>query len=185
MTTVYARIDSPLGELLLVGEVPAGAESAPAADAAADGVGLVSLSLPGQKGGTVVQDGWREAPELFAGIAAQLRAYFAGRLTRFDIPYAERAGTAFQRRVWRALDTIPYGETVSYGQIAERVGSSGAGVRAVGTAIGRNPLLVVRPCHRVIGADGALRGYAGGLERKERLLGLEGALAPGYRAVNR
>lgn len=108
-----------------------------------------------------------------------MREYFEGRRTRFDVRYADGRGTDFQRRVWAALDAVPYGETVSYGQIAERVGSAGAGVRAVGTAIGRNPLLVVRPCHRVIGADGALRGYAGGLERKERLLGLEGALAAG------
>lgn len=83
-------------------------------------------------------------------------------------------GTEFQRRVWQALEEIPYGATATYGQIAQQVGTSAAGVRAVGTAIGRNPLLVVRPCHRVIGADGTLRGYAGGLERKQRLLGLEG-----------
>jgi methylated-DNA-[protein]-cysteine S-methyltransferase len=166
--TMYATVDSPLGELLLVGE-----ES----PTATGRVALASLSLPGQKGGEVVQDGWIHAPEAFAGIAAQLRAYFEGRLTRFDIAYAEGRGTEFQRRVWNALDTVPYGETASYGQIAERIGAPGAGVRAVGTAIGRNPLLIVRPCHRVIGADGALRGYAGGLERKERLLGLEGALA--------
>ncbi|MCX4533342.1 methylated-DNA--[protein]-cysteine S-methyltransferase [Streptomyces sp. NBC_00841] len=166
--TMYATVDSPLGELLLVGE-----ES----PAAAGGVALASLSLPGQKGAEVVQDGWIHAPGAFAGITAQLRAYFEGRLTRFDIAYAEGRGTEFQRRVWSALDTVPYGETVSYGQIAERIGAPGAGVRAVGTAIGRNPLLIVRPCHRVIGADGALRGYAGGLERKEQLLGLEGALA--------
>ncbi|MFI6058941.1 methylated-DNA--[protein]-cysteine S-methyltransferase [Streptomyces sp. NPDC051286] len=164
---MYATVDSPLGELLLAGK-----ES----PAVAGGVALASLSLPGQKGAEVVQDGWIHAPEAFAGIAAQLRAYFEGRLTRFDIAYAEERGTEFQRRVWSALDTVPYGETVSYGQIAERIGTPGAGVRAVGTAIGRNPLLVVRPCHRVIGADGALRGYAGGLERKKRLLGLEGAL---------
>ncbi|MFJ2415552.1 methylated-DNA--[protein]-cysteine S-methyltransferase [Streptomyces brevispora] len=165
--TMYASVDSPLGELLLVGEKAAG----PA------GVALVSLSLPGQKGAAAVQDGWTLEPGAFAGIAAQLREYFAGRRTRFDIVLADGRGTDFQRGVWAALDEVPYGETVSYGQIAERVGSSGAGVRAVGTAIGRNPLLVVRPCHRVIGADGALRGYAGGLECKERLLGLEGALA--------
>ncbi|MEV3992016.1 methylated-DNA--[protein]-cysteine S-methyltransferase [Streptomyces sp. NPDC049837] len=162
--TVYAHVDGPLGEMLLVGEESADGRTA-----------LASLSLPGQKGGAVVQDGWRHAPEAFEGIAAQLRAYFAGRLTRFDIGYAD-GGTDFQRRVWRALEDIPYGTTVTYGEIAARVGTPGAGVRAVGTAIGRNPLLVVRPCHRVIGADGALRGYAGGLERKERLLGLEGAL---------
>ncbi|MFE6976552.1 methylated-DNA--[protein]-cysteine S-methyltransferase [Streptomyces sp. NPDC057682] len=168
--TLYTTVDSPLGELLLVGE-----EAVRAAGSAA-GVALVSLSVPGQRGGAVVEDGWVRDPEAFAAVAAQLREYFEGRRTRFDLVYAAGRGTEFQRRVWAALEAVPYGETVSYGQIAERVGSSGAGVRAVGTAIGRNPLLVVRPCHRVIGADGALRGYAGGLERKERLLGLEGAL---------
>ncbi|MFJ4912536.1 MULTISPECIES: methylated-DNA--[protein]-cysteine S-methyltransferase [unclassified Streptomyces] len=167
--TMYTTVDSPLGELLLVGEKAAGP--------AGDGVALVSLSLPGQKGAAVVQDGWIHEPGAFAGIVGQLREYFEGRRIRFDIALADGLGTEFQRRVWAALDEVPYGETVSYGQIAERVGASGAGVRAVGTAIGRNPVLVVRPCHRVIGSDGALRGYAGGLEHKERLLGLEGALA--------
>ncbi|MFJ1898507.1 methylated-DNA--[protein]-cysteine S-methyltransferase [Streptomyces sp. NPDC088115] len=167
--TMYTTVDSPLGELLLVGEKAAGP--------AGDGVALVSLSLPGQKGAAVVQDGWIHEPGAFAAIVGQLREYFEGRRTRFDIALAGGLGTEFQRRVWAALDEVPYGETVSYGQIAERVGASGAGVRAVGTAIGRNPVLVVRPCHRVIGSDGALRGYAGGLEHKERLLGLEGALA--------
>ncbi|MDT9688540.1 methylated-DNA--[protein]-cysteine S-methyltransferase [Streptomyces sp. P9(2023)] len=164
--TVYAYVDGPLGQMLLVGETAG--EAGP--------VELVSLSLPGQKGGAAVEDGWRHAPEAFGEIAGQLAEYFAGRRERFDIPFAD-GGTEFQRRVWRALEEIPYGATVSYGDIARIVGSSGAAVRAVGTAIGRNPLLVVRPCHRVIGADGSLRGYAAGLERKERLLGLEGALA--------
>ncbi|MFJ8000062.1 methylated-DNA--[protein]-cysteine S-methyltransferase [Streptomyces sp. NPDC096310] len=164
--TLYTTVGSPLGDVLL-----AGVESA----TARDGVALASLSLPGQKGAAVVQDDWVRAPEAFAGVVAQLAAYFSGASTGFDIAYAV-GGTEFQRRVWAAVDGIPYGATVTYGQIAERVGASGAGVRAVGTAIGRNPLLVVRPCHRVIGADGALRGYAAGLERKERLLGLEGAL---------
>ncbi|MGW2866189.1 methylated-DNA--[protein]-cysteine S-methyltransferase [Streptomyces sp. NPDC001205] len=167
--TVYATLDSPLGELLLVGE-----ESA----TAPGGTALVSLSVPGQKGGAAVLDGWRRAPEAFAAIAAQLRAYFAGELTRFDVEYAADApGTAFQRRVWAELDTIAYGTTTSYGEIARRIGATSVQVRAVGTAIGRNPLLVVRPCHRVIGSDGSLKGYAGGLERKQALLGLEGALA--------
>ncbi|MEU9862862.1 methylated-DNA--[protein]-cysteine S-methyltransferase [Streptomyces sp. NPDC047971] len=163
--TVYAYVEGPLGEMLLVGR---GAEEG-------GRTALVSLSLPGQKGAAVVEDGWRHAPEAFEEIAAQLGEYFAGRRDRFDIPFAD-GGTEFQRRVWRALEEIPYGSTVSYGDIARRVGSSGAGVRAVGTAIGRNPLLVVRPCHRAIGADGSLRGYAAGLDRKELLLGLEGAL---------
>ncbi|MER7955390.1 methylated-DNA--[protein]-cysteine S-methyltransferase [Streptomyces sp. NPDC096030] len=163
--TVYAYVDGPLGRMLLVGRH--GEDGGRTA--------LVSLSLPGQKGGAAVEDGWRHAPEAFQEIAGQLDEYFAGRRERFDIPFA-RSGTEFQRRVWSALEEIPYGATVSYGDIARTVGSSGAGVRAVGTAIGRNPLLVVRPCHRVIGADGSLRGYAAGLERKERLLGLERAV---------
>jgi methylated-DNA-[protein]-cysteine S-methyltransferase len=165
--TVYTTIDSPLGELLLVGEESTTAKG---------GTALASLSLPGQKGAAAVREGWRRAPAAFEEIGSQLTSYFDGRLTRFEIEYVF-GGTEFQRRVWRALEEIPYGATATYGEIAERVGTSAVGVRAVGTAIGRNPLLVVRPCHRVIGSDGALRGYAGGLERKERLLGLEGALA--------
>ncbi|MBD0745649.1 methylated-DNA--[protein]-cysteine S-methyltransferase [Streptomyces sp. CBMA152] len=166
--TVYATLDSPLGELLLVGEE---------APAAPGGTALVSLSMPGQKGGAAVRDEWRRAPEAFEEIVRQLRAYFAGELTRFDIPYAPGTGTDFQRQVWAELDAIPYGATTSYGEIARRLGASSVKVRAIGTAIGRNPLLVVRPCHRVIGSDGTLKGYAGGLERKEQLLRLEGALA--------
>ncbi|MBO0517254.1 methylated-DNA--[protein]-cysteine S-methyltransferase, partial [Streptomyces beijiangensis] len=142
VTVVHGTVGSPLGELLLVGE-----ESA----TAPGGVALVSLSVPGQKGGAVVEDGWRCAPEAFGAVAEQLRAYFAGELTRFDVEFAG-GGSDFQRRVWGALEGLEYGETVSYGEIATRIGMSpGAGVRAVGTAIGRNPLLVVRPCHRVIG----------------------------------
>ncbi|MFE2378116.1 methylated-DNA--[protein]-cysteine S-methyltransferase [Streptomyces sp. NPDC059398] len=169
--TVYTTADSPLGELLLVGEESAEARG---------GVALASLSVPGQKGGVTAEDaagaGWRRDPAAFDWITEQLRAYFTGGSTRFAIDYAA-GGTAFQQRVWAALDGLPYGATVSYGELAGRIGLAGAGVRAVGTAIGRNPLLVVRPCHRVIGADGALRGYAGGLERKRWLLGLEGVPA--------
>ncbi|MEV6132514.1 methylated-DNA--[protein]-cysteine S-methyltransferase [Streptomyces violaceusniger] len=164
--TVHTTIDSPLGELLLVGERSATAPG---------GTALVSLSVPGQKGGAVVQDGWNKDAEAFTEIIAQLRAYFDGERIRFDIQCVE-GGTDFQRRVWQALETIPYGTTVSYGDIARQIGAPRTAVRSVGTAIGRNPLLVVRPCHRVIGATGALTGYAGGLERKQRLLVHEGAL---------
>ncbi|WP_413099197.1 methylated-DNA--[protein]-cysteine S-methyltransferase [Streptomyces sp. Inha503] len=164
--TVHTTIDSPLGELLLVGEVSA---------TATGGTALISLSVPGQKGGAVVQDGWNEDADAFTEIVSQLRSYFDGELTRFDIECVE-GGTEFQRRVWRALESIPYGTTVSYGDIARQIGAPRTAVRSVGTAIGRNPLLVVRPCHRVIGATGALTGYAGGLECKERLLVHEGAL---------
>ncbi|GGV40998.1 methylated-DNA--protein-cysteine methyltransferase [Streptomyces longisporoflavus] len=161
---VYTTVDGPLGELLLVGE------ESPTANG---GTALASLSLPGQKGGVVVQDGWVRDDEAFAVIAGQLRAYFAGTLTSFDVEYASGVGTDFQRRVWQALDSLPYGTTTSYGKLAERLGIPRAAVRALGTAIGRNPLLVVRPCHRVIAADGSLAGYAGGLEAKRRLLDLE------------
>jgi methylated-DNA-[protein]-cysteine S-methyltransferase len=163
--TLYTTLDSPLGELLLAGEVSA---------AAPGGVALLSLSVPGQKGGAVVRDGWRRAPEAFGAVAGQLKAYFAGELTRFEVTYAQGSGTEFQRRVWDAVERIPYGGTTSYGRLAESIGASRAAVRAVGTAIGRNPLLVLRPCHRIVGADGALAGYAGGLERKRWLLELEG-----------
>ncbi|NBM16070.1 methylated-DNA--[protein]-cysteine S-methyltransferase [Streptomyces sp. GC420] len=162
--TVYTTLDSPLGELLLAGE---------RSDTAPGGTALASLSVPGQKHGATVGDGWVRDPEAFTAVAAQLAAYFAGDLTRFDIEHVT-VGTEFRRRVWGALDDIPYGKTVSYGELATRIGAPRAAVRAVGTAIGANPLLVVRPCHRVIGADGSLTGYAGGLERKRRLLLLEG-----------
>ncbi|MFD3971818.1 methylated-DNA--[protein]-cysteine S-methyltransferase [Streptomyces cyaneofuscatus] len=161
--TVYTTMDSPLGELLLVGEEPAATEA---------GTALASLSMPGQKNGAVVQDGWNEKAEAFTEIVAQLRSYFDGRLTRFDVAYVS-GGSDFQRRVWTALESIPYGTTLSYGAIAEQIGAPKAAVRSVGAAIGANPLLVVRPCHRVIGASGALTGYAAGLERKQQLLDLE------------
>ena len=109
---------------------------------------------------------------LLAEVANQLRAYFAGSLKRFDLPLDLR-GTDFQRRVWRYLETIPYGETRSYRQVADSIGASNA-VRAVGAANGANPIPIVVPCHRVIGSGGSLVGYGGGLELKKQLLALEG-----------
>ncbi|MFH9617088.1 methylated-DNA--[protein]-cysteine S-methyltransferase [Streptomyces pratensis] len=162
--TLYTTIDSPLGELLLVGEESATAQG---------GTALASLSVPGQKGGATVQDGWTQDADAFTTIAAELRAYFEGSRAGFGIECAVSRGTDFQRRVWKALDAIPYGTTLSYGEIAARIGASRMAVRSVGTAIGANPLLVVRPCHRVIGASGALTGYSGGLDRKRQLLDLE------------
>nr|BFD81927.1 methylated-DNA--[protein]-cysteine S-methyltransferase [Streptomyces sp. Xyl84] len=160
--TYWTRCESPLGPLLLT--------------AGADGV-LTSLSVPGQKGGRTVEEGWRHDPGPFRAAEEQLRAYFAGELAEFDLPMRSR-GTAFRERVWAALGSVPYGTTTTYGEIAARIGASRAAVRAVGGAIGANPLLVLRPCHRVIGADGSLTGYAGGLERKVRLLALEGVPLP-------
>jgi methylated-DNA-[protein]-cysteine S-methyltransferase len=107
----------------------------------------------------------------FAAAGGQLADYFAGQLTEFDLPLAP-AGTPFQRRVWAALQTIPYGQTWSYAQLAEKIGQATA-VRAVGLANGRNPIALVIPCHRVIGSDGSLTGYGGGLDRKRFLLDLE------------
>ena len=116
----------------------------------------------------------REA-EPFKAAADQLDAYFAGELTRFDLPLAP-LGSAFQQRVWAALQEIPYGETESYGDLAERIGSPGA-ARAVGLANGKNPVGVVIPCHRVVGSNGHLTGYGGGLDRKRQLLDLELAVS--------
>jgi methylated-DNA-[protein]-cysteine S-methyltransferase len=108
---------------------------------------------------------------LFAEPAGQLRDYFAGRRTEFDLPLALE-GTAFQRRVWAELQKIPYGETISYGELAQRIGRPTA-ARAVGLANGRNPISIIVPCHRVIGADGSLTGYGGGMDRKQHLLTFE------------
>ena len=160
MTTRWTRLDSPVGELLLT----------------ADETGaLTSLSVPGQKNGRTVQESWRHDPGPFRAAREQLAAYFAGELKEFQLELRPE-GTEFRTRVWDALDDVPYGATTTYGEIAARVGASRVAVRAVGGAIGANPLLILRPCHRVIGANGSLTGYAGGLERKTTLLALEGSL---------
>ncbi|GAA0688309.1 methylated-DNA--[protein]-cysteine S-methyltransferase [Streptomyces malaysiensis subsp. malaysiensis] len=162
---VWTTIDSPLGELLLIGEATGGR------------ISLTSLSMPGQEKAPAPQPQWRHDSEAFAEITGQLAAYFDGKLTTFDIAFTP-GGTQFQRRVWEALETIPYGTTTTYGALAEQLGVSREEVRALGAAVGANPLLLVRPCHRVIGADGTMRGYAGGVEHKVRLLTHEGALQP-------
>ncbi|MDH6515647.1 methylated-DNA-[protein]-cysteine S-methyltransferase [Streptomyces sp. SAI-208] len=160
MTVRWTRVDSPVGSLLLT----------------ADETGaLTSLSVPGQKNGRTVQEGWVHDPAPFRDAEEQLAAYFAGELKEFQLRLRPE-GTEFRSRVWDALDDVPYGATTTYGEIAARVGASGVAVRAVGGAIGANPLLILRPCHRVIGANGRLTGYAGGLERKTALLALERAL---------
>jgi methylated-DNA-[protein]-cysteine S-methyltransferase len=117
-----------------------------------------------------------QAGDLLAEAARQLAEYFAGERRRFDLPLDLR-GTSFQRRVWAELRTIPYGETVSYGELARRIGKPGE-AREVGGAVGRTPTPIVVPCHRVIGADGALVGYGGGLPRKRALLDLEQGVLP-------
>ena len=112
---------------------------------------------------------------VFKETQRQLQAYFAGKLQQFDVPLDLSAGTAFQQSVWQALLAIPFGKTTSYGALSSSIGKPLA-VRAVGTAIGRNPIGIIVPCHRVIGSDGSLTGYAGGLHRKEAFLKLEGTL---------
>ncbi|SEG60147.1 methylated-DNA-[protein]-cysteine S-methyltransferase [Nonomuraea solani] len=154
---IYTTIDSPLGEILFAG----------------DGSALTRVSFDV----AAVRAGWRREPAAFAEAERQLGEYFAGERTSFDLPVAAR-GTAFQERVWAAMATIPYGTTTSYGTLAARVGAPADRIRAVGAAVGANPLLVVLPCHRVVAANGALTGYAGGLERKRELLTLEGVLQP-------
>ncbi|MEG8278766.1 methylated-DNA--[protein]-cysteine S-methyltransferase [Streptomyces sp. AHA2] len=158
--TYWTSVASPLGPLLLT--------AAPSGE-------LTSVSVPGQKGGREVRDDWRRDTGPFREAEEQLAAYFAGDLKEFCLAWRTE-GSAFREKVWAALDGIPYGTTVTYGEIAARIGAPRAAVRAVGGAIGANPLLVVRPCHRVVGAGGALTGYAGGLDRKVRLLTHEGVL---------
>jgi methylated-DNA-[protein]-cysteine S-methyltransferase len=163
--TVHTTITSPLGELLLVGEHTD------------DGLTLTSLSMPGQRNAPTVRSDWPHDAAAFADVVGQLAAYFAGERTEFDIEFTP-GGTAFQQSVWRALETIPYGTSTTYGKLAEQLGVERGRVQALGAAIGANPLLLVRPCHRVIGADGTMRGYAGGVERKVQLLTHEGVLQP-------
>lgn len=154
-TTTCRTIDSPVGPITVAGH----------------GDVVTTIRLPGQDHEPVGWEGWVEDPDAFADAVRQLREYFAGERTTFDFPM-ELEGTDFQRSVWAALLEIPYGETWSYGQLAARLGKPGA-ARAVGLANGRNPIPIVVPCHRVIGADGSLTGYGGGLDRKVVLLELE------------
>jgi methylated-DNA-[protein]-cysteine S-methyltransferase len=157
----YRTIDSPIGPLTLAGR----------------GGVLTNLRMVDQTYEPNRAD-WSPDPGAFGDVVEQLAAYFAGELTDFDIALDLR-GTEFQRRVWKALLTIPYGETRSYGEIAEQIGAPGS-ARAVGWANGHNPIAIVVPCHRVIGASGRLTGYGGGLDRKRTLLELEKKRAPAH-----
>jgi methylated-DNA-[protein]-cysteine S-methyltransferase len=153
--TFYTTMESPIGELLFVGDAHA----------------LRGLYMQEGRKPKVIAPSWEASTEPFADARGQLEEYFAGERTSFDLPLAAE-GAPFERQVWHALEAIPYGETVSYGEIARRVGQPTA-ARAVGMANGRNPIAVIVPCHRVIGANGTLTGYGGGLERKRLLLELE------------
>jgi methylated-DNA-[protein]-cysteine S-methyltransferase len=155
---MWTVMDSPVGELRIV-----------ARDGAVNAIEFSPFRPPadGRPIGPRADD-----DPLLAEVVRQLRAYFARDLKEFELPLAP-VGSDFQQRVWAQLRLIGYGETASYGEIAGRLGMTNAASRAVGLANGRNPIPIVIPCHRVIGANGTLTGYAGGLERKQTLLGLE------------
>lgn len=151
----YRTLDSPIGPLLLAG----------------DDAGLRYLLFAEGRRPARPDPEWERDGTTLKEPAEQLAAYFAGKRRRFDVPLAPH-GTPFQQEVWRALCDIPYGETTSYGELAERIGRPKA-VRAVGLANGSNPIAIIIPCHRVIGSNGSLTGYGGGLATKRALLELE------------
>jgi methylated-DNA-[protein]-cysteine S-methyltransferase len=159
-TLLHTTIDSPIGELLLLG----------------DGQALHQVSMQGGRRPVHVDPHWTRGDDAFDDVRRQLGEYFDGSRRVFDLPLSLE-GNEFELRVWSALRQIEYGETVSYGEIARRIGAPSA-ARAVGLANGRNPVAVIVPCHRVIGADGSLTGYGGGLERKRLLLDLEAGVLP-------
>lgn len=153
----YTYLESPIGRLLLT----------------SDGISLTGLYMEPHRHGPANTEGWVRDDEAvpFPTAHKQLQAYFAGELQEFDLPLAPQ-GTPFQQRVWNELRNIPFGQTWSYGELARRIGQPTAS-RAVGLANGKNPISVIVPCHRVIGANGKLVGYGGGLDRKNTLLQLE------------
>ena len=169
---LYASMESPVGEVVLSGVRSATAPG---------GIALASLKMGAWKASNRrsrdagIEPGRVRAQEEFGYAIGQLEEYFRGERTDFDFEYAAH-GTPFQERVWAALKQIPYGTTTTYGRITAGLGLDRVQARAVGGAVGSNPLGIVVPCHRVIGADGSLTGYAGGLENKETLLVLEGVL---------
>lgn len=142
--------------------------------ALSDGQSLTGFYVIGQKHAPQKDNFWQHAPELpiFVMLATQLQEFCSGNRKQFNIPYRFAQGTPFQQKVWQALAQISYGQTTNYGSLAKSLGLSKS-ARAVGTAIGRNPLLVIVPCHRVVGKNGALTGFAAGLELKASLLNLE------------
>lgn len=156
----YRHHDSPIGPLFLAGNE--------------DGLHLLLMELDSRP--WHIGEDWQTAGDQLDDVCRQLDQYFAGKRRQFEVRLAPR-GTAFQQQVWQALQRIPYGTTCSYSDLANEIDRPRA-VRAVGTANGANPISIIIPCHRVIGRDGSLTGYAGGLPRKQLLLELEGALQP-------
>ncbi|MFO1022803.1 MAG: methylated-DNA--[protein]-cysteine S-methyltransferase [Planctomycetales bacterium] len=155
MTTFHSYLESPVGQILLVG----------------DGQFLCGLYLPNHKHWNGLRANSQQDDDPFRDVRRQLTEYFAGERQQFDVPF-KLDGTPFQKQVWQELARIPFGITISYRELARRVGSPSA-VRAVGAANGRNPISIIVPCHRVIGANGKLTGYGGGLPNKEWLLAWE------------
>lgn len=156
MSTYYTTLESPVGPILLT----------------ANDTALTNLYMNQHRHAVdLPADAVEQETPLLTEAKRQLTAYFAGERQVFDLPLAPE-GTEFQKKVWKQLEAIPYGETISYGELATRVGNANAS-RAVGLANGRNPISIIVPCHRVIGANGKLVGYGGGLSNKEVLLGLE------------
>jgi len=155
MPVTYTHESSPIGSLLL----------------ACSEVGLLQITFPQNGHPASPAPSWSKDAGPLRDVAQQLRSYFAGELENFNLPLAPE-GTFFQQKVWRELCKIPYGETISYGELARRIGNPNAS-RAVGLANGSNPIPIVIPCHRVIGSNGKLTGYGGGLPIKEKLLALE------------
>jgi len=148
-TTWYHTFPSPIGNLLLV----------------SNGNALTGLFMSEHSGGPRLDSDWKQNDRKFETVCAQLTAYFAGSLHEFDVPLAQN-GTTFQKKIWEELRRIPFGETISYGELARRICQPAAS-RAVGRANGQNPISIIVPCHRVIGANGTLTGYGGGIERKQ------------------
>ncbi len=159
-TSRYCYAETPLGTVLLTG------------DGDDDGLALSGVYFTNHRHSARPGATWEQDDAGFVDVRSQLKEYFDGRWTQFDLTLALH-GSEFERTVWAALLEIPYGETVSYGHIARRIGRPGA-ARAVGAANGRNPVCIVVPCHRVIGAEGSLSGYGWGVERKSWLLDHEG-----------
>jgi methylated-DNA-[protein]-cysteine S-methyltransferase len=157
----FTEIDSPVGTLLLAGTDEK----------------LLVVSFAGGRGARRPEPGWRRDDAAFAGAWRQIDEYFAGKRTAFDLPLEPR-GNDFQLAVWRRMLAIPYGETATYGEVARDIGQTAAASRAVGEACGQNPLPIVIPCHRVVGANGALTGFGGGIWRKKILLDLEFRVRP-------
>ena len=156
----YDYLETPLGRMLLV----------------ANPEGLCGVHFIGQKYYPAGRDGWIRDEKALSKAKTELSEYFSGERAVFTVPLAAE-GTPFQRAVWRAIAKVPYGETITYAELARRAGFPGS-ARAAGAATGRNPIGVIVPCHRIVGQDGSLTGYAGGLAKKKALLALEGATSP-------